>query len=485
VGTQARTLCVHVEEYEQQQRKQRIRDAKRPVVCSHAAAWEQEKNEPPTLKDNIMSRKQQTYCGSPEHSLNRRMFLGGTLGATAGMSALGMLAEPALAKELKKQDKRVILLWLAGGASQLETFDPKPGRPTGGPFRSIGTTTPGVRVSELMPKLAGRLQDTAIIRSLNTKDGGHGSAAELMHLGRRNEATIKYPDLGAVLAKELGQADAKTPDNVAFYTATEGRGNAVGRVGFLGARYAPMFLTDGTTPPHLKLAESITDVDHKDRAALRDMLSSRFSERRYSSSLASHNEAYARVRGIMASEPLFDVTQEPQKVRDRYGPTLFGEQALVARRLIEAGVPFVKVSRAWWDSHGQNFETHRELVAELDHVMTALLDDLKQRGLLEHTLVITLSEFGRTPNINASLGRDHFGSAWSASLSGVGVKGGSVYGSTDEDGQTVADGEIGAGELFATIYEALGIDHKKDYWVGARPLPLTNPGIEPVKDVLA
>ena len=401
------------------------------------------------------------------------------------MSALSRLAEPALAAELKKNDKRVILLWLAGGASQLETFDPKPGQATGGPFRAIQTTTPGVMISELMPKMAGRLQDTAIIRSLNTKDGGHGSAAELMHLGRRNEATISYPDLGAVLAKELGHPDSQTPDNVAFYTATEGRGNAVGRVGFLGARYAPMFLTDGTTPPHLSLPDAMTDADHRDRAALRDLMSQRFSKQRHSSSLASHNEAYARVRGIMASEPLFDVSNEPQKIRDAYGPTLFGEQALVARRLVEAGVPFVKVGRGWWDSHGQNFETHLELVTELDRVMSALLDDLKQRGLLEHTLVITLSEFGRTPSINASLGRDHFASAWSATLSGVGVNGGSVYGRTDDDGQKVAEGEIGAGELFATIYEALGIDHKKDYWLGSRPLPLTNPGIDPVKEVLA
>ena len=147
----------------------------------------------------------------------------------------------------------------------------------------------------------------------------------------------------------------------------------------------------------------------------------------------------------MASEKLFDISQEPQAVRDLYGPTQFGEQALVARRLVEAGVPFVRVGRAWWDSHGQNFETHQELVPELDHVMAALLDDLKERGLLENTLVITLAEFGRTPSINASLGRDHFATAWSATLSGCGIKGGSVYGKTDATGNRVADGEVGAG----------------------------------------
>jgi uncharacterized protein (DUF1501 family) len=231
--------------------------------------------------------------------------------------------------------------------------------------------------------------------------------------------------------------------------------------------------------------ESLTDLDHRERADLRDLLSKRFVQGRQGSSLPSHNEAYARVRGLMASEKLFDISEEPQSIRDKYGATLFGEQVLAARRLVEAGTPFVKVSRAWWDSHGQNFETHLELVHELDHVMAALVDDLQDRGLLENTLIVTLAEFGRTPNINASLGRDHFASAWSASLTGCGVRGGSVFGESDADGQKVKDGEIGAGELFATIYQALGINHQHEYRLGSRPVPLTNPGTQPVREVLA
>ena len=150
----------------------------------------------------------------------------------------------------------------------------------------------------------------------------------------------------------------------------------------------------------------------------------------------AQNSAYGRVRGLMASDYLFDIDRESQSIRDLYGPTQFGQQCLIARRLSEAGVPFVKVARAWWDSHGQNFETHRELCADLDHCMSALLDDLKARGLLEDTLVITLGEFGRTPKINGSLGRDHFASAWSCTLSGCGIRGGSLYGASDADGQT-------------------------------------------------
>jgi uncharacterized protein (DUF1501 family) len=420
-------------------------------------------------------------------SLSRRSFLGAAAGLTvaADMTALNVLRSTVLADELRKNDKRVILFWLAGGASQLETWDPKPGRPTGGPFRAIQTSIPGVAISELMPKISTRLDRTAILRGLDTGNGDHGGAARLMHLGRRDEPNVKYPDIGAILARELGRSDSAVPDNVAFYTATEGRGSAVSQSGFLGARYNAMFLTEGSTPPNLSRLEAIQDLDHHDRARLRDLLSAEFSRGRASGALASHNEAYGRVRGLMASEKLFDVEQESLAMREKYGHTLFGQQTLVARRLIEAGVPFVKVSRAWWDSHGQNFETHLELVTELDHVMAALLDDLGDRGLLDHTLVITLSEFGRTPAINSSLGRDHFASAWSVSLTGCGIKGGTVYGKSDDDGHTVVEGKIGAAELFATIFRALGIDPHKDYHLGSRPIPLTDPGTREVKEVLA
>jgi len=145
----------------------------------------------------------------------------------------------------------------------------------------------------------------------------------------------------------------------------------------------------------------------------------------------------------------------------------------------------VRVSRAWWDSHGQNFETHQEMVPELDRVMSALHDDLKQRGLLERTLVLAVGEFGRTPGINASLGRDHFANAWSAAMFGCGLKGGAVFGKTDKDGQTVVEDQVGAGELFATVLAAIGVNPKKEYHVGARPIPLVNPGIKPITQVLA
>jgi hypothetical protein len=433
----------------------------------------------------------QPFCGTNAHDISRRAFLSQSLaigsGALLGTSgAVHALDEDSLNAALKKTGRSVILLWLAGGSSQLETWDPKPGRPTGGPFGEIPTSVPGVHISELMPKMAKRMHRTAIIRGLNTRDAGHGTGAEMMLRGRKDEAAIKYPDMGAIIAKELGRADSHVPGYVSFYSQTEGRGSGRLSPAFLGSRYAPMNLDDGSMPPNLARLEAIGDLDHRDRARLRDLLSARFSSGRETETMRSHASAYARVHGLMSCEPLFDIEQEPQWIRDQYGPSLFGQQALMARRMVEAGVPFVRVSRAWWDSHGQNFETHAEMAPELDHVMATLMDDLDQRGLLESTLVVAFGEFGRTPSINASLGRDHFADAWSAAMFGCGLQqGGAVWGKTDEDGRKVIDQEVGAGELFATILSAVGVDPLKEYHVGARPIPLVNPGILPIKALLA
>jgi len=244
-------------------------------------------------------------------------------------------------------------------------------------------------------------------------------------------------------------------------------------------------LTTGMMPENIKKLDGISELDHQQRADLRELISRNFAQGRSSTTLGSHNEAYQRVRGLMSSEKLFDINDEPASIRDKYGPTQFAQQCLIARRLVEAGVPFVRVGRAWWDSHGQNFETHQEMVPELDHVMSTLIDDLKDRGMLKNVMIITLAEFGRTPSINSSLGRDHFASAWSTTLTGCGVKGGACYGKSDATGNKVVEGEADAGKLFATIYKALGIKPDKNYYVGSRPVPLVNPGTEEISEVLA
>jgi Protein of unknown function (DUF1501) len=433
------------------------------------------------------------FCNSPDHLLNRRAFLGGAAGTLAGGAAgLGMLGAPLLAQQLKQEQKRAILIFLGGGASQFETWDPKPGRPTGGPFQSIATSIPGFQISELMPEMAARLsKHTAVIRSLDANNTDHDAGARIVLRGARPEkGAVRYPTLGAMLARELALRDSAVPDHVALWSASVGFPGLLNpspdSAGFLGPRYDAINILRALSPDGNKLPDSLTDLEHKERGELRDLLSKQFSQgRERDATLASHGGAYARVRGLMASDKIFDVTKEPEKVRDRYGPTLFGQQALVARRLVEAGVPCVRLNRGWWDSHGENFDIHQELVPELDHVLAVLLDDLQERGLLQHTLVVTFSEMGRTPQINNLRGRDHF-PRMSATLSGCGIQPGVVYGKTDVDGNDITDGRVKLPGFFATIFQALGIDHQKEYPASdGRPIPLTDYGTQAVPGVLA
>ncbi|MFN4261494.1 MAG: DUF1501 domain-containing protein [Gemmataceae bacterium] len=428
------------------------------------------------------------FCGSAEHVIDRRLFLQGGVATALGVSFAGLGAprESLLAGEIRKQQKHVILLWLAGGASQFETFDPKPGRPTGGPFKAIPTAVPGVHICELMPKLAKLMNKVAVIRSLDTRIGDHGGASQLMTLGRRPAAEVDYPDFGTVIAKELSERDNGVPEYVSMYLATEGQRWGKPVAGFLGGRYAAMALEKSLKPENIDLPQGLTEVQHSEREHLRRYLSERFNRERDALEVQGYNSTYARVKGLMQSDKLFDIEQEPAQVRQRYGPTEFGQQALITRRLIEAGTPMVKLSRAWWDTHSDNFESNRELVTELDHVLSTLILDLEERGLLESTLIVTLSEFGRTPSINKNLGRDHFASAWSCSLTGHGIQGGAVYGKTDPDGKTVAEGKVGASEVTATIYKAVGINVRKNYHLGQRPIPLIAEDSEgPIDAVLA
>ncbi|HEX5106380.1 MAG TPA: DUF1501 domain-containing protein [Pirellulaceae bacterium] len=426
-------------------------------------------------------------CTPAEHALHRRTFLGGLLaGGAAALSLPGVsLADdlPAAA-DLKQQNKRALFIWLAGGASQFEMWDPKPGRDTGGPFRTVQTAVPGYHVCELMPKLAARMNKLAVVRSLNTQISEHGQAADLMSTGWPKEPALAHPEIGVVLAKELALQESLLPDYVSLFTTTEGRRRP--ETGFLSRRHGALLLEDSLEPGNIDLPAGLTSDQHAAREDLRAALSRRFADRRAGSDLVEgYNAAYARVRGLMRSDRLFDLDQEPAVARGRYGKTPFGEHCLLARRLLEAGVPMVKVARGFWDSHHDNFESHRELVPDFDHVLSALLDDLEERGMLSSTLVFVLSEFGRTPKINQDVGRDHYADAWSLAAAGCGIRGGAVYGKTDDDGVKVVEGETSAGDVAATIFQAVGIDPAKHYQVGQRPVPLAKEDARPIEAILA
>lgn len=382
-----------------------------------------------------------------------------------------------------KPPYQVLFLWLAGGASQFEMWDPKPGRATGGPFRAISTSIPGVQVGELMPRLAKRMHKLSVVRSLSTGISEHFQAADLISTGRPKESALDYPELGVTLAKELSRGAQSLPDYISIFRTSEGRRRA--EPGFLGAAQLPIHLEKSIRPENIDRPKELSPERFAARAELRREMSRAFLAGRTDRAIAEPFEsAHARTAGLMESTAPFDIDREPAAVRERYGRTPFGRHCLLARRLLEAGVPVVKVARGFWDSHHDNFESHRELVPDFDRVFSTLLDDLDERGMLERTLVMVMSEFGRTPKINKDVGRDHYAAAWSCAFAGARTKPGAVFGRTDKDGAQVVDGKLNAGDLAATILAAAGIDHQKHYQVGLRPVPLAPEESMPAKEIL-
>ncbi len=429
-----------------------------------------------------------SVCTPSEHAFHRRAFMGGLLvggaASTLSLPGVSLSAELPTADSLKQQGKRALFIWLAGGASQFEMWDPKPGRDTGGPFRAIPTKVPGYHVGELMPKLANRMNKLAVVRSLNTRISEHQQAADLISTGWPKEPALEHPEIGVIMAKELALRESLLPDYISFSTTTEGRRRP--ETGFLSRRHGALSLEESLRPKNVDRPANLSAAQHAGREDLRAVLSSQFSQARAGSDLVQgYNAAYARVRGLMSSDHLFNLEQEPAATRDRYGKTQFGQHCLLARRLLEAGVPMVKVARGFWDSHHDNFESHRELVPDFDHALSVLLDDLDERGMLASTLVFILSEFGRTPVINQDVGRDHYADAWSFAMAGCGVQAGAIYGKTDDDGVKVVDGEANAGDVAATIFKAVGIDPAKHYQVGQRPVPLAKEDAKPIAAVLS
>src|SRR5262249_1653921 len=380
---------------------------------------------------------------------SRREWLTLSAAGVLGGSMSGWLKALANGGAKAPQRKRsCILLWMDGGPSQLETFDLKPGHENGGPYKEIQTNVPGIRISEHLPKIAEHVDRMAIIRSMSTRDAGHGSAAYLMHTGHPRGEVVNYPSMGTVFARELEPPGLELPGFVSI--APAGLSSEVFGSGCLGPRFAPLVLADGgqTTigysPPGygyeqlLKVQDSDlpAGVDAKQgarRVQLLEEADEEFLRDRPSGPTLSHRAAYQRAVTLMRSEAAkaFTLDDEPKELRDRYGRNLFGQGCLLARRLIERGVPFVEVTLSTviglnpgWDTHQNNFGGVKKLSSVLAPAWATLMDDLKDKGLLDTTLVIWAGEFGRTPKINATAGRDHWARSWSTVLAGGGIKGG-------------------------------------------------------------
>ncbi len=386
---------------------------------------------------------------------------------------------PALANTMaeERKSKHCILLWMTGGPSQIDTFDLKPKHANGGPFREIATSVPGLKISEHLPKLAQHAKHLAILRGMSTREGDHGRGTYLMRTGRSPGGPVQYPTLGSALSKEIGNSENPLPSFVSIASTSLFNPQA-NSPGFLGPRHAPLqvetktgrFNTTGNLPEfgvdNLSPAAGVGEAQSQDRLKLLKEMQADLLKQQGSQLSQAHTTTLERSLRLMNGKEsrVFDLSQEPDQIRQRYGPSVFGQGCLLARRLVEAGASFVEVTlgnSGAWDTHNQNFPTVQRLSETLDAGWSALLTDLQDRHLLESTTVIWMGEFGRTPRINGSAGRDHFPAAWTTVLSGGGIQGGQAYGKTSDDGMSVSEGMTDVGDLLATLCHALDIDPRK------------------------
>jgi RNA polymerase sigma factor (sigma-70 family) len=365
--------------------------------------------------------------------------------------------QPGRAKPVQRS---CIILWMSGGPSQIDTFDPKPGSPNAGLFTPIDTAVKGVQFSQHLPNLAGLAKHLTVIRSMTHKEGDHGRATYLMRTGHTIDSDIAYPALGCVLAKELSAGRPDLPRYLSFGPAFQLAPGAFSP-GFLSKRYAPIPLRGkgdfgaaaGIPLPPVEAFEAQVKGRGK---KLRD-----------------------------AVAKAFDLSEEKQEVRTAYGPDVFGQGCLLARRLVERGVPVVELDMGGWDTHADNFNMVHKRSAILDSGFGSLLKDLHERKRLDTTLVVWMGEFGRTPRINQQMGRDHWPKNFCVLLAGCGIKGGQVIGETDRDGVQIVERPVSPPELFATIYKALGIDPAKEYRANdEEKVPLVEAGTKAVKEAL-
>ena len=419
-------------------------------------------------------------CPTREH-LDRRALLKGSLATAAGSSVMnwgGLFHSDVIAAEVSKKQKRCILIWLNGGASQFETFDMKVGRPTGGMFREISTNLAGTRICELMPRMSQRMDKLAVIRSMHTSQIDHPGGIYLMHTGYQQTANVRFPEIGAIVAKYCGNDDSDLPN----FVKISSNGNA--GAGFLGPKYQPFRLDRDGRLPTFSTSNLASEIESR-RHSLRDFVEESFSQHTKAEPVRMYRESYERARRLNNVRDQFKVDSEWEKYREKYGNTKIGRRMMMARCLVESGVSFVEVGQSGYDTHADNFEGHKSLVPSMEQAWGALLDDLGDRGLLEDTLVVWMGEIGRTPRINNRSGRDHYVRSWSAALAGAGVKGGLVYGASDKDGVNVKDKPVTEGDFFATIYTALGVDPTTENFSGVRPIPLAPFGHNVVKDLIA
>jgi len=411
-------------------------------------------------------------CPTPD-GMSRRHFMRHLAGASA-------LALPAFAftrtlrasaPALAKANKSAILIWLSGGPPTIDMWDLKPGAPTAGPLKPINTTG-DFQICEKLPKLAEQMKHLSIVRSMSTREADHERGRYYMHTGFVPNPSLDYPSYGSVVAHELEDslAQLEIPPFVSIGGPSEGPG-------FLGMAYAP-FQVD----PNGNVRDTQMGVSWQrmaDRLKLLEAVETRFIRERRGNAAEEHAKVLRKTQELLTSDQMkaFQVRTEPQDMQAKYGDTNVGRGCLMARRLVEVGVPFVEVDFGGWDLHQRCFTTLETKLPQLDQALSALVDDLDQRGLLESTVVLSMGEFGRTPRINGHAGRDHFARAWSAVVGGGGIQGGRAIGKTNADGTAVDTEPYSSEDLMASVCKALGLSLATTFTTpSGRPIKIANSG---------
>jgi hypothetical protein len=410
--------------------------------------------------------------------------------ATASQSGwLSALAASAAGAE--RRPKSCIVLWMTGGPSHLDTFDLKPDAraEVRGEFRPISTSVPGIQISEHFPRVARLMQHTAILRGMSTQEADHQLASYHLHTGYQNRAGgTPFPALGAIASQELGRGEFSLPNY-----AVIGPGPPDGtRAGFLGARHQPLVIAEPTRGVE-NLAATVDAPRFQRQFELLTELERSFYQAYQAPTSQAHTTILeSSVRMMRAREvQAFDLTREPDTTRDRYGRTSFGQGCLLARRLVEVGMPFVEVNMGQgndgWDTHVNNFPRTRTLSSQVDSGMSALIEDLRDRGLLETTLVVWMGEFGRSPQITTGGGRNHHPRAWSTVLAGGGIRAGQVVGRTDQTATSVTERPISVVDFMATICRILGIDYtRNNLSTDGRPVRIVdNRNATPIRELFS
>ena len=404
------------------------------------------------------------------YKMTRRAMMGATGATVLGLSVRDLIAYAGSSHAPTAE--HVILFWNGGGMSHVDTWDPKPGRPVQGDLEPINTTVPGIQISEIFPQVAQQMEHAALIRSIAGTQGDHGRATYNLQTSYLPGPNLRHPGFGSVVAHELDQKG-----DLPTYVSISGQAP---RAGYLGQKCEAYYVSaPGDKDPYLAFPEGIAEVRGNRRLEVLEKYNKKFASKNDDPRLSATQTSIDDAVRLMRSPALeaFELQKVPSETLERYGDTAFGRGALLARRLVENGVRFVQVNRGGFDTHSNNFPAMQAHGDVMDRALASLIQDLKDRGMLDKTLIMMVSEFGRTPRINDNAGRDHWAAVFSCFMAGGGIKGGQVIGSSDEDAMRPQDRPVEVADLHATLCYALGINHEKEVMTPLqRPMKLVDGG---------